>query len=52
MVFLIAVFLWDEPFTQGHAVAFGCIWTALLLISVESANKMRLERRQRKAAHV
>jgi chloramphenicol-sensitive protein RarD len=32
--FLLAVFLWDESFTQGHAVAFGCIWTALLLVSI------------------
>lgn len=51
MVFLMAVFLWDEPFTQGHAVAFGCIWSALLLISIESANKLRLERRQRRSPY-
>lgn len=34
MTFLLAVFLWDEPFTQGHAVAFTCIWTALALVSI------------------
>lgn len=34
MTFLMAVFLWGESFTQGHAVAFGCIWTALLLVSI------------------
>jgi chloramphenicol-sensitive protein RarD len=34
MTFLLAVFLWGEPFTSGHAVAFGCIWTALLLVSL------------------
>ncbi len=34
MTFLLAVFLWKEPFTLGHAVAFGCIWTALLMVSL------------------
>lgn len=34
MTFCLAVFLWDESFTQGHAVAFGCIWTALLLVTL------------------
>lgn len=34
MTFLLAVFLWGEPFTPGHAVAFACIWTALLLVSL------------------
>jgi chloramphenicol-sensitive protein RarD len=46
MVFLLAVFFWDEPFTQGHAVAFGCIWAALLLISLESIRTARRERRR------
>jgi chloramphenicol-sensitive protein RarD len=50
MTFLLAVFVWGEPFTQGHAVAFGCIWIALGLISVESLNKMRRERRLRRLA--
>ena len=35
MSFLIAVFLYGENFTTGHAVAFGCIWLALALVSVE-----------------
>ena len=35
MSFLIAVFLYGENFTAGHAVAFGCIWLALALVSVE-----------------
>lgn len=34
MTFLLAVFFWNEPFTQGHAVAFACIWTALALVSL------------------
>ena len=27
--FLLAVAVYDEPFTRAHAIAFGCIWTAL-----------------------
>lgn len=34
--FLLAVFMYDEPFTQGYAVAFTCIWLALALVSGES----------------
>lgn len=29
--FLLAVAIYDEPFTNAHAIAFGCIWTALAL---------------------
>ena len=29
--FLLAVAVYDEPFTSSHAIAFGCIWTALAL---------------------
>jgi chloramphenicol-sensitive protein RarD len=29
--FLVAVFLYGEPFTTAHALAFACIWTAALL---------------------
>jgi chloramphenicol-sensitive protein RarD len=29
--FLLAVAIYDEPFTRAHAIAFGCIWTALTL---------------------
>ena len=35
ITFFLAVFLYDEPFTHGHKVAFGCIWVALLMISIE-----------------
>jgi len=35
MSFLIAVFLYGEHFSEGHAVAFGCIWLALVLVSSE-----------------
>ena len=30
---LLAVFAFGEVFTRGHAVTFGCIWTALALYS-------------------
>lgn len=45
MTFLMSVFLFDELFTQGHAVAFACIWFALAMVSTESvirARRMRL----------
>ena len=31
--FVVALSLFDEPFSRGHAIAFGCIWTALALYS-------------------
>jgi chloramphenicol-sensitive protein RarD len=39
--FVLAVFLYDESFTRGHAVAFSCIWLALILVSVESVVRSR-----------
>lgn len=33
--FLLAVLLYDEPFTANHVVLFGGIWAALLIYSVE-----------------
>jgi len=41
MSFLIAVFLYGEEFTRGHAVAFSCIWLALVLVSVEPFRRAR-----------
>jgi chloramphenicol-sensitive protein RarD len=41
MSFLIAVFLFGEEFTGGHAVAFTCIWLALALVSVEPFRRAR-----------
>jgi chloramphenicol-sensitive protein RarD len=29
--FLLAVAIYEEPFTAAHGIAFGCIWTALAL---------------------
>ena len=39
--FLIAVFLFGEQFTRGHAVAFTCIWLALALVSIEPFKRAR-----------
>jgi chloramphenicol-sensitive protein RarD len=32
---MVATFLLGEPFTRTNIVAFGCVWAALLLVSVE-----------------
>lgn len=36
---LIAVFLYNEPFTTAHAVTFACIWAALVLITWEALRR-------------
>jgi chloramphenicol-sensitive protein RarD len=41
MTFLLSVFLYDEPFTRGHAVAFICIWFALAMVSAETLMRTR-----------
>jgi chloramphenicol-sensitive protein RarD len=33
MTFLLAVFVFGEPFSPDHAVTFACIWVALLLFT-------------------
>ena len=38
---LLAVFVYSEAFTLGHAVAFACIWSALALVSTESIVRHR-----------
>ena len=34
--FLLAVFLYDEPFTRAHLITFALIWSALLVYSSDS----------------
>lgn len=34
--FLLAVSVYGEHFTHGHAVAFTCIWTALIIYSADT----------------
>ena len=41
LTFLLSVFVYGEAFTQGYAVAFGCIWIALVLVSTESVGRAR-----------
>ena len=41
MSFLIAVYLYGEEFTAGHAVAFACIWFALAVVSIEPFRRAR-----------
>lgn len=43
--FLIAVALYDEQFTRAHAIAFGAIWTALLLYTTSLIRDLRAQRR-------
>jgi chloramphenicol-sensitive protein RarD len=39
--FLLAVLLYGEPFTRGHTVCFGCIWTALTIFTFDSLRPAR-----------
>ena len=42
--FLLAVAVYDEPFTMSHAIAFGCIWTALFLYVASMVRSLRARR--------
>lgn len=33
MTFVLAVFVFGEPFTSDHAITFGCVWIALVLFT-------------------
>jgi chloramphenicol-sensitive protein RarD len=44
ITFLLAVFVYSEPFTRDHAVTFGCIWMALLLFSWSGWTRVRKTR--------
>jgi len=39
--FLLAVFLYREPFTAAHAVTFACIWTALGILTWDLRRRLR-----------
>lgn len=45
--FLVAVLAFREPFTGWHAAAFGLIWLALAIYSLESLRQERAARRAR-----
>jgi len=34
--FVLAIFVYGEPFTRGHGIAFACIWSALALYSADA----------------
>jgi len=48
--FCLAVFFYREPFTVDHAIAFGAIWTALVLYTLTTWRRARLERQRLRAA--
>lgn len=39
--FLLAVLVYDEPFTTTHAITFGCIWAGLVIFSLDAAARAR-----------
>ena len=42
--FAIAVAVYDEAFTTAHAIAFGAIWTALILYTTSLLRDLRAQR--------
>lgn len=44
ITFLLAVFLFREPFTLDHAIAFGAIWLALVIFSIGGWSRARRAR--------
>jgi len=48
--FCLAVFLYREPFTPDHAVAFAAIWSALVLYTASAWRRLRHERRLTRTA--
>jgi chloramphenicol-sensitive protein RarD len=44
--FLLAVAVYGEAFTTAHAIAFGCIWTALILYVSAMIRDLRLRSRR------
>jgi chloramphenicol-sensitive protein RarD len=39
--FVLAVALYDEPFTRAHAFAFACVWLALAIYTLDSLRAAR-----------
>ena len=50
LTFLLGVFVYGEPFTPAHGVAFACIWTALAIFSADLVRGLRLSRDSRDPA--
>lgn len=47
---LMGVLLFGESFTTGHAIAFACIWVALVLYSADTLSLHRADQRRRRVA--
>jgi chloramphenicol-sensitive protein RarD len=41
IAFVLAVALYDEPFTRAHAITFGCVWGALAIYSLDGLRAPR-----------
>jgi len=46
MTFLLAIFVYGEPFHSRQFVTFGCIWLALVIFSLEALYHQRRLSRQ------
>lgn len=44
MIFLVAVFVFDEPFGRARAIAFPLIWLALIIYTTSMVRQMRAAR--------
>ncbi|MGY6631655.1 MAG: EamA family transporter RarD [Wenzhouxiangella sp.] len=44
VTFLLAVFVYNEPFTLDHAITFACIWSALVLFTWSGWHQRRRAR--------
>jgi chloramphenicol-sensitive protein RarD len=50
--FLLAVFLFDEPFSQPHLITFSLIWLGLIVFTLDSRNRIRQESLARKVGQI
>lgn len=50
ITFLLAIYVYGEPFRASQAITFGCIWLALLVFSLEGLHQQRRARQQRRRA--
>lgn len=50
--FLLAVFLFNEPFSQPHLITFALIWLGLILFTLDSRRRIRQESLTRKAGQL
>ena len=46
LTFLLAIYVYQEPFRSGQAVTFGCIWLALVIFSLEGLYHQRQENKE------